>query len=55
MNSVERRPESTRFFKTTADCVNDSAGEWMCRSVKLHACSKQQSIEMLNVSYRHTN
>ena len=63
MNSVERLcPESSRFFKTTAlsantvtDCVNDCAGEWMSCSVKLHACSKQQSLEMLNVSSRNTN
>ena len=62
MNSAGRHPKSSRFFKTTAlsantvtDCVNDSAGEWMCRSVKLCACSKQQSVEMLNVSSRHTN
>jgi hypothetical protein len=61
MNSAERHcPKSSRFFKTTAfsantvtDCVNDSAGEWMSCSVKLYACSKQQSIEMLNVSSRH--
>jgi hypothetical protein len=33
--------------------VNDSAGEWMSCSVKLHACSKQQRVEMLNVSSRH--